>query len=257
MNNLPPPHIHTRSSVPMSFLSRLFKPKAPANIFEGYIDHHTHILPGVDDGFKTVEDSLHCLSLYEKYGFAELWLTPHIMEDVPNATGDLRRKYEELSQAYDGPIKLHLASENMLDSLFVKRLDNNDLLPMGDHLLVETSYFTPPSGLYEFLEQITHHGYYPLLAHPERYRYMDDSDYRRLIDTGVKLQLNLFSLVGAYGREAREKAMTLLKKGYYSLSGTDIHHSKQVEALNAINREHKLTQQLIEKTLLHSAVLTT
>lgn len=239
----------------MSLFANLFAPKAPTNIFEGYIDHHSHILPGVDDGFKTVDDSLRCLDLYEKYGFAELWLTPHIMEDYPNTTDDLRRRFDELCAVYKGKIMLHLASENMLDALFIKRLEADDLLPLGDHLLVETSYFTPPAGLYDLLEQIKHKGYYPLLAHPERYRYMDDDDYRKLIDMGVKLQLNLFSLVGAYGREARDKSVSLLKKGFYSITGTDIHSTHQVEALHAINHDRKLNRRLIENSLLHPSII--
>ena len=170
-----------------------------SGIFEDFTDCHSHILPGVDDGVQTMEEALEILRLYEELGIKSVWLTPHIMEDMPNTTTHLRERYAELQAAYSGPIKLHLASENMLDNLFEERLEKNDLLPLGknsDHLLVETSYFNPPMGLNNILLRIKAKGYYPLLAHPERYIYMGESDYQRLKDMGVKFQLNLPSLVG-------------------------------------------------------------
>jgi len=79
-------------------------------------------------------------------------------------------------------------------------------------------------GLYDILENIRKKGYTPLLAHPERYMYMDDADYRRLQDMNVKLQLNILSLSGAYGESAARKAHRLLHQGAYSCLGTDLHN---------------------------------
>ncbi|CUQ22194.1 Tyrosine-protein phosphatase YwqE [Parabacteroides distasonis] len=198
-----------------------------SGIFEDFTDCHSHILPGVDDGVQTMEEALEILRLYEELGIKSVWLTPHIMEDMPNTTTHLRERYAELQAAYSGPIKLHLASENMLDNLFEERLEKNDLLPLGknnDHLLVETSYFSPPMGLSNILLRIKAKGYYPVLAHPERYVYMGESDYRQLKDMGVKFQLNLFALTGLYGPNIKGKAGWLLKKHLYDLTGSDIHH---------------------------------
>ena len=103
------------------------------------------------------------------------------------------------------------------------------LLPLGengDHLLVETSCFSPPMDLYGILERIKAKGYHPVLAHPERYGYMEKEEYRRIKDMGVKLQLNLFSIVGAYGKQIQEKAEQLLKFGVYDLIGSDLHSEK-------------------------------
>ena len=198
-----------------------------AEVLGGAVDWHSHILPGVDDGIRTIEESLAALAYYEKIGISEVWLTPHIMEDIPNTTGELRAIYEELKEAYSGPVKLNLAAENMLDNLFDERLAAGDLLPIGakgDHLLVETSYYQPPIDLYGTLRRVMELGYQPILAHPERYRYMEDSDYEALVGMKVKLQLNLVSLAGGYGKLAQDKAQSLLLKGYYSLWGSDLHH---------------------------------
>ena len=89
-----------------------------SGIFQCFTDCHCHILPGVDDGIKTMGDSLAVLSYYEELGIREVWLTPHIMEDVPNSPSVLRSRFEELSSAYSGKIVLHLGAENMLDALF-------------------------------------------------------------------------------------------------------------------------------------------
>lgn len=207
-----------------------------AGILEGMTDWHSHILPGVDDGFKSLEDSLAVLDMYQEAGIREVWLTPHVMEDIPNTTDGLRRRFDELRRAYRGRVILRLAAEYMLDTLFEDRLDRDDLLPIGQegrHLLVETSYFNPPANLLAILTGIKSRGYYPVLAHPERYVYMGMQDYSLLSDSGVKFQLNLGSLAGMYGSQAAKKAVRLLRNGYYDIIGTDLHRTGQFGRLTS------------------------
>lgn len=157
----------------MFFLSKK-KNLIESGTLRGTIDRHSHILPGVDDGIKTIDDSLKLLDLMEEAGVAEVWLTPHIMEDIPNTIDGLKARFEQLLKAYKGNIKLHLAAEHMLDNLFSERFAKKELLTMEDDLLlVETSYFNPPYGFENTLKEIMSKGYRPLLAHPERYKYMD------------------------------------------------------------------------------------
>ncbi len=203
-----------------------------SSIFDGLTDWHSHILPGVDDGVRTMKESLEILRLYESLGVKTVWLTPHVMEDIPNTTAHLRERFAELQAAYTGNVKLHLATENMLDNLFEERLDKNDLLPLGENgdcLLVETSYFNPPMEFANIILRIKAKGYVPILAHPERYVYMDEDYYRQLKNVNVKFQLNLFSLVGAYGTGARRKSEWLLKNGFYNLAGTDVHRHNMLK----------------------------
>lgn len=207
-------------------------------ILSGRTDWHSHILPGIDDGAESMEQSLHLLEELGRRGVSSVWLTPHIMEDYPNTTEELRAIFGELRNNYDGPVQLHLASENMLDTLFAERLAANDFLPIGpgrDMLLVETSYYSPPTGLEERLFEIRSAGLIPLLAHPERYTYMDMEQYRRLAAQGVRFQLNMMSLLGHYGPDAKAKARLLMKEGHYYCVGSDIHHAAHLPILDRLS----------------------
>ena len=218
-----------------------------SGFFKGFTDWHSHILPGVDDGVQTMEEALQILKKYEELGVKEVWLTPHIMEDIPNTTAHLKERFNELRAAYQGHVTLHLASENMLDNLFEERLEKNDLLPIGehkDHLLVETSYFNPPMGLYDILQRIQAKGYYPILAHPERYTYMGKEDYRKLKNLGIQLQLNLLSLVGIYEEAAKQKAKWMLKEKMYNYVGTDIHSKVHFFKISLKRRYFSMNQNL-------------
>lgn len=203
-----------------------FKKKSllECGIFRGFTDYHSHLLYDVDDGVVGKAGSLEVLSRMEDLGVKTIWLTPHIMEDIPNTTQKLWKCYGELLQAYSGNIRLNLAAEYMLDSLFEERLEKDDLLTAEGHtLLVETSYFNPPSGLEDIFRRIRAKGYFPLLAHPERYLYMQEKEYKLLKKSGVRFQLNLPSLTGRYGRDVCRKARLLLERGWYNCTGTDLH----------------------------------
>lgn len=206
-----------------------------SGVLKGFCDCHTHLLPGVDDGVAIIEQSLEVLAYMESQGVSEVWCTPHVMDDIPNPTELLLRKFEELKTAYKGNIKLNLAAEYMLDSEFEKRLAEGDILKMWDDVvLVETSTNIPPYNLLNLLENIMSKGYRPMLAHPERYRYMDVADYRHLREIGVYYQLNLPSVVGYYGETAANKALRLLREGSYYAVGSDCH--KYSSILSQFNR---------------------
>ena len=203
---------------------------AESGILVGSIDRHSHIMYGVDDGIKIPEDSLAVLAYEESLGVKEVWCTPHIMEDVPNSTECLKARFEELCNLYKGPIKLHLAAEYMLDTVFEQRLKIRDLLTMEDDtLLVEVSVMAEPYDLVGMLKEIMCAGYHPLLAHPERYRYLTDKDYDRLHELGVKFQLNLASTIGYYGPVVQNKATYILDKGWYSVIGSDCHRLRSIQ----------------------------
>ena len=213
-----------------------------SGLLKGAVDQHSHILYGLDDGVKTQEDSLAILRFLEEQGVSEVWFTPHVMEDVPNTTEGIRARFEELESVYRGGLRFHLAAEYMIDTLFEERLAARDLLTHGnDTVLVETSAVAPPINLWEVLETMRKAGYRPLIAHPERYRYMDKADYKRLHDMGCVLQMNLPSIVGFYGESARERALDLLDKGWYSMVGSDCHRYRAIQAQYAARELKKDT----------------
>lgn len=231
-----------------------------SGVLRGATDWHSHILPGVDDGVQTLGESLSILRYYEECGIQHLWLTPHIMEDIPNTTAALRQRFAELQEAYlqdresraatSEAVNLHLAAENMLDGLFHDRFVSGDLLPIGeagDTLLVETSYYNPPLDLWATIYSIMSAGYRVLLAHPERYFYANMDDYHRLREIGVLFQLNLSSLVGGYGPKSKAIAERLLKLDYYDFKGTDTHRDTQVRTTFECSRLKKSCPKLISK----------
>ena len=180
-----------------------------SGLLKGMVDCHSHLLPGVDDGVQSMEESLQILREMEQQGIRRVWLTPHIMEDIPNETLALQRKFWELLQQYRGAVELKLAAEYMLDNLFEERLEKEDLLLLEEgkrFLLVETSYFNPPMDLLSVLQRIQKKGYYPLLAHPERYEYMQKEDYNTLKEEHISFQLNLPSLEGKNGKHVKKKS---------------------------------------------------
>lgn len=205
-----------------------------SGLLQGFCDCHCHLLPGVDDGVQRMEETSQILERFEKIGVSEIWMTPHIMEDYPNEPDSLEERFHSVKDSYTGNIELHLAAENMMDGLFLKRLQADNLLTIkgagngNGLLLVETSYYNPPMNMQQTIDRIKEKGYQPLLAHPERYQYMQQDDYRHWKQQGVLLQLNVPSLVGAYGQQVLRKAEWLLEKDMYDGFGTDIHSIDQM-----------------------------
>lgn len=222
---------------------------AESGVLSGSVDAHSHILFGVDDGAKHLEDSLAVLEYEESLGVTDVWCTPHVMEDVPNTTEKLRERFAQLQEFYRGGIRLHLAAEYMMDNLFEERLRSRDLLLHGEkRLLVETTLNNPPYNLDATMSLIRMAGLTPILAHPERYRYLGREDYRALAGSGVMLQLNLASLTGYYGKTAKAKSEWLLENGMYSMFGSDCHRLKAI-------MDQDMRKVLLSSTLRKLAVL--
>lgn len=225
---------------------------AGSGLLKGFTDVHSHLLFGVDDGISVEEDSLSALAYLEGQGVEAVWLTPHIMDDMPNATAKLMERFGELEASYKGAVKLRLGAEYMLDGLFIQRLEGRDLLPLeGGRLLVETSMSQPHVAALGMLDMIRNSGYKPLLAHPERYTYMEMADYRRYKDAGVEFQLNLPSLCGIYGPQPQEKARKLLRDGLYDLAGSDMHslslQRRVYDSLCLTKKEVNALEVLVDK----------
>lgn len=206
---------------------------------EGYVDIHSHLLPGIDDGVKTIYQSAYILEQFEKLGIQKIITTPHVLKDIwPNSSETILKNLKELKTVLKplgiSKIELQASAEYMMDDLFFKRLKNNDILPLHqDYILVEMSTFSPPINLKEIVFEIKLAGYTPILAHPERYSFYQNNlkKFNELKNLGFLFQLNLLSLSGYYGKEVKSFSKKLIDSNYIDFTGTDVHNYHQLEIL--------------------------
>ena len=219
----------------------LFKPKIILKnlIPDNYTDIHSHLLPSIDDGALTFEDTLQLITSLQKFGTCQFITTPHIMQYVwDNTYEEIKLKEKEtvlqlLKKDFNAPLKA--AAEYLMDDHFVNLFKAGQLLTLTEnYVLVEMSYLNPPIQLYSILFDLQVAGYVPVLAHPERYLFYHSNlnEYDKLKKAGCLFQLNLLSVVGYYGLRIRKIAEQLLKKGMYDYVGSDVHHHKHIAALN-------------------------
>ena len=225
---------------------------AKEELFRGFTDRHSHLLAGVDDGISTLDESLSVLNMYEQLGVRRVCCTPHIMEERPTETALLRTKFNELKTAYSGSVELRLAAEYMIDCVLTERLRTNDLLTFDDkRLLVETSYLAAPTNFRDTLSQINSLGLTPILAHPERYDYLNFDELIELKSCfSLEFQLNIGSLLGDYGNRAKHKATKLLRCGLYDFAATDLHTAQTLNHLTNRPISNALFRRL-EKLIRH------
>jgi tyrosine-protein phosphatase YwqE len=242
-----------------SFFSR-FRPKEEIEPidFTGLVaDMHSHLIPGVDDGAKTMEDSLQLIEGLHALGFRKLVTTPHIMSDYYRNTPEIilegLQRVREAVKEKGIDMRIDAAAEYYIDDGFIKKMEEGPLLTFGNnYLLVEVSYMNPPDSIHSIIFQAQTNGYRVVLAHPERYPYWyrDLDQYRKFYDMGVTLQLNLNSLAGYYGPDARHIAEKLIEEGLIGALGTDMHHTRHLEALQRTTRE-KLLHMLLERPMIN------
>ncbi|MGQ0738775.1 MAG: tyrosine-protein phosphatase [Bacteroidota bacterium] len=202
-------------------------------------DMHSHLIPGIDDGAPDLATSLKLIKGMVELGYSKLITTPHIMWDMyKNSRETILSKLEllrEAVQAENIPVELSAAAEYFLDDHVAGLLKNNEplLTISGNMVLVEFSLAYKSHGIKDILFDMQMQGYQPVIAHPERYIYLSHSKefYEELRDIGCLFQLNILALGGHYGKSVQELAQYLIKKKYYDLVGTDLHHAGHLQAL--------------------------
>jgi len=215
------------------------KPYLKDLIPNNFIDIHSHLLFGIDDGAKTFEDSLSLTKALIDIGFSEFITTPHTMQYVWNNTTEniLNRNNETVALLQQNSISVPFkaASEYLIDENFAKQFQNEPLLTLKEnYVLVEMSYINPPIQLYNIIFDLQVCGYKPILAHPERYVFYHDnfSEYEKLKKAGCLFQINLLSTVGYYGANVTTLCNKLLEKGMFDFVGSDVHHKNHVKAFD-------------------------
>lgn len=205
---------------------------------ENYIDIHNHLLPGIDDGAKTIEETDYLIMQMKSLNIVAAIATPHTFNGLwDNTSTSIENAYKIAIENNQNKLFLkRYASEYMLDVKLIEKVKNEPLLCLFEnYILIEFHLFNYPINLYEMLFELKLKNYKMIIAHPERYLYFHNSinKYKKLKDFGVYFQLNLLSLTGYYGKAIQSMAETLLQNDLYDFTGTDIHNENQIKYLES------------------------
>ncbi len=242
----------------------LFKKKEQTSsklgIFDVFsTDMHSHILPGIDDGAKTVEESLALIDVLYNKGIRKFICTPHVYNEMyPNTPDTIDAAYKLLQPIAKDKypdIVIEYAAEYYLDEMFDERLEKNEkLLCFSEkRILIEHGFVQAPPDILRKIFDVQMAGYEPIYAHPERYEFFHGNKkvYHKIYDAGCAFQVNLLSLTGYYGKIPFELATYLIENKLVSLVGSDIHHDKHIEAYKNF-QGNKLMNMLIEQNILEN-----
>ena len=242
----------------------LFKKQAePPDLSFIGADMHSHLLPALDDGLKSLEDSVKFIRELHDLGYKKLICTPHILNGIHDNTPQtilpaLALVREELKKQAI-PVILEAAAEYMVDHEFEQLLEKSEpLLTFGkNYILIEMSYVAASPNINNVIFQLKLAGVQPILAHPERYNYYHQNfdAYTDFKDRGCLLQVNFLSLSGYYGPHVKHTAEKLMKLGLIDFIGTDMHHENHLHALKKfiVHKSFKTTIKKVEflnKTLI-------
>jgi tyrosine-protein phosphatase YwqE len=232
----------------------LFKRKhTPRPIFEALgTDMHCHLVPQVDDGSKCFEESVECLHTLKTVGFNKVFITPHFQYPrFNNDEDDIRLRYQSLKlRAVEEGVDIEMAGvagEYRIDSGFRNRMENPRFMKIADkYLLVEFSLHQQMMGCDEMIFDLQMQGYDIILAHPERYPYLNilGSRMEQLKNQGVFFQINALSLGGFYGEEPKRRAYQMLENGWVEFMGTDTHNGMYAQALVDLSNDRKIEKVL-------------
>ncbi|TBW26436.1 tyrosine-protein phosphatase [Gramella sp. KN1008] len=216
---------------------------------EGVTDFHNHILPGIDDGAQTVEESLELIKGFEEIGISKFVATPHIIgEYYPNTPRTIKSALNLVQNNIKSQVKICAAAEYMMDQHFVEFINNKELLTVvGKKVLVEMSYFQPPLNLKEILFTLQNNSYSPILAHPERYTYLHSKSlegYKDLKSRGCRFQLNMLSLSGHYGASIQKTSFYLIEAGLIDFICSDVHKKEHLEKIKTIRIPKKYSEKI-------------
>lgn len=225
------------------------------------VDIHSHLLPDIDDGVNSWEESIELVKQFEEIGYTKLITTPHIIHDYyPNKIVDIRAKVEQLNQLIKEngiSLTIEAGAEYFLDQWFYNEVvEGKELLSFGDnYVLVETPFMNPPLQMKDTFFQLMSRGFRPVLAHPERYDYFinDYSLMHQYIDQGILLQINAASLTGYYSKASKKASEYLMNNDLVSFFGSDVHNQKHfdnyIQSLNS-----KTFSKLKETSILNNSL---
>jgi len=248
----------------LGLFSRFKKKKRleiPVELSSIGVDMHSHFIPGIDDGAKTLDDSVEMITSMHELGYRKVITTPHIMSDyyknsnktILDGLATVKSKLAENNV----PIEVDACAEYYLDFDFERKLNEEKMLTFGNnHILFEISYMNPPDNLFHVIFKMQTLGYKPILAHTERYNFWhtEFDKYETMVDKGVLLQMNINSLSGYYSLATKKIAEELIDKNMISFIGTDCHHTGHIKLLKDVVYEPHLKKLIDSGNLLNQTL---
>ena len=198
------------------------------------VDIHAHVLPLVDDGADDFGEALEMLEIAEKNGTSHIVLTPHYLTDDGRSKGlsksQLEEKFEEFKQLalQNGlRIKIYSGAEIFASGKIDSALTNDQIITINNtnYVLIEFDFNEEPDRALEITQKFKKAGFTPIIAHPERYRFVktDPSLIVPFVQKGAILQLNSSSILGENGPASEETALALIHSGLASIVASDSH----------------------------------
>ncbi|MBI5217913.1 MAG: capsular biosynthesis protein [Bacteroidia bacterium] len=213
----------------------------PANLATLITDLHSHLIPGVDDGVKNVEQSLELITAIHSLGFSKIITTPHVMSDTFRNTpeiilaglADVKKAVKEAAL----PVTIEAAAEYYIDDHFAEKLKNKEVLTFaGNKILIELPFFNEPQNFLSVIFELTVAGYKPVLAHVERYTYWyhDFENYIKLKDRDVLFQMNIVSLCDEGSGHLKKMTEKLIDADMIDFIGSDAHSMQYIEKIKSV-----------------------
>jgi tyrosine-protein phosphatase YwqE len=239
-----------------NWLRSLFNPTPTVGDFSSLkVDLHSHLIPGIDDGVQTMDESIYFIRELKRLGFEKIITTPHIMPGYFDNTpaiikAGLENVRNEL-KAQNIDVQLEAATEYYFDEYLFEELDNQPLTFSDNYLLFELPSFNMPPMVKEFVFEANSKRVKPMLAHVERYPFMHDDylkQYEELYNMELYMQVNIGSLVGAYGEQVQKIAFKLIENGFVDFLGSDLHGEKHLHMLEVALRDKHVLKVLETRT---------
>ena len=221
------------------------------------VDLHSHLIPGIDDGSKSMTDTIEILKAFKSLGYKKIITTPHVIRDsYDNSTETLLAGKEKVLEAMKKEgidIGFDVSAEYYMDETMYARIESKDFLPFGkNYILVELSYLEKMNNTLDLIYKLQVAGYRVILAHPERYPFYYEKDfktYKSFKDRSVYFQLNMGSLVGKYGNGAKTVAQRMVDEEIVDFIASDLHTIKTIDVLKDCLKDRH-TQKVIKSGML-------
>lgn len=252
----------------MGFFSNIFASKEFENTLPELdismlgTDIHSHLLPGIDDGATSIEESVNLIKALINMGYTKIITTPHINSDYYKNTPEIiNGKLEEIKKvllAENINIPILAAAEYLVDDNLEQEIKNNSLLTFGNkkYVLIEMSFYNPPHNLNSIIFNLEISGYKVVLAHPERYLYWSSEldKFKELKDRDVLFQSNLLSFTNYYSKDVRLLLEKLIAHNMVDFIGSDLHQTKYIDYTSEALKSSQLHRLVMSGRLLNNSL---